>query len=98
MLIRSQNKQGIYNMDVISAIDFADSSNSLTHQIYVLINGREYLLGRYSTKEKAIAVLDMIEKKYLEPSYINDVGGGEYAKYERSVFQMPEDNEVNYEY
>ena len=40
----------------------------------------------------------MIEKKYLEPSYINDVGGGEYTKYERSVFQMPEDNEVNYEY
>lgn len=95
MIIRSQNKQNIFSFNAISGVGFNEyCDKSYPYQMYVLVEGREYLLGKYSLKRKAIQVLDMIQKQYLEPIYISDIGGGEYAKYERVVFQMPEDDEV----
>lgn len=95
MIIRSQNKQNIFSFNSISGIGFSEyCDKSYPYQMYVLVEGREYLLGKYSSKRKAIKVLDMIQEQYLKPTYINDIGGGEYAKYERVVFQMPEDDEV----
>lgn len=94
MLIRSQNKQNIFNINTISGIGFGEYPDTYQWQMFALIDGREYLLGKYSTKEKAIKVLGMIEEKYNKPTYINDLGGGEYTKYERITFQMPEDIEV----
>ena len=43
------------------------------------ITGCSYLLGEYSTKKKAIKVLDMIQEAYVN-GHIN--------------YQMPEDSEV----
>ena len=94
MLIRSQNKQNIFNINTINGIGFGEYPDTYPWQMFVLIGSIEYLLGKYSTKEKAIKVLDMIEKEYNKPTYINDLGSGEYCKYDHSSFQMPQDDEV----
>lgn len=78
MLIRSQNKQNIFNINSIDGIGFSDRYT--TCELFVAVNGREYTLGIYSSKEKAIQVLDMIEKEYVT-SFGTNV-----------VFYMPEEN------
>lgn len=86
MLIRSQNKQNIFNINTINGIGFAEYPDTYPWQMFALIDGIEYLLGKYSTKEKAIKVLDMIEKEYL------DANGYDYVR--NVTFQMPQDDEV----
>ena len=54
--------------------------------IYAM-NNANTTLGIYSTEEKAIKVLDMIESKYTE--------GNEWLSVAGKVFQMPQDSEVN---
>ena len=89
MLIRSQNKEMIINM-------------AATNQIYVRevyrpsgslidISSDEMRLGYYSTKEKAIKVLDMIQEAYCD---FMAVRNGDMWCGKDSVFQMPEDSEV----
>lgn len=92
MLIRSQNKQNIFNISTISGIGFGEHPDTYPWQMFALIDGREYLLGKYSTKEKAIKVLDMIEEEYNEPIYIHK-NGYQYEKYDHEVFHMPSDND-----
>lgn len=81
MWIRSQNKRrivelkGIINLDGDFDIVIYSSSSPLS---------RPFVLGNYSTKEKGIKVLDMIQKK-LESE-------GIYKG--KEVFQMPQDDEV----
>jgi acetyl-CoA carboxylase carboxyltransferase component len=91
MFIRSQNKQDLVNMNTINGLGTVGYG---TYNIYAVINDGQCLLGKYSTKEKAIRVLDIIEERTNEPIYINDIGGNEYAKYYHSSFQMPQDDEV----
>ena len=91
MLIRSQNKQNLINMDTINTIYCCGTNNS---NIYAESLSGDCLLGVYSTKEKALKVLDIIEARINEPIYINDEGNGEYAKYFHSSFHMPQDDEV----
>lgn len=52
-----------------------------------------WIIGEYSTREKAIKVLDMIQKKMIE---INKTKfyGIEYTCYTENLFQMPQDDEV----
>lgn len=90
MLIRTQSKRRLINLNTINSIEVDVSDNA----IYAKTMGTFYFLGEYSATEKAIKVLDMIEERANEPIYINDTGGGEYAKYFHSSFKMPEDNEV----
>lgn len=91
MLIRSQNKQNLINMDTINTIYCSGVNSS---NIYAESSSGDVLLGVYLTNEKALKVLDMIEARSNEPIYINDEGNGEYAKYFHSSFQMPQDDEV----
>ena len=51
-------------------------------------------IGTYSTEEKAIKVLDMIQEEYQIPIYQNTVAENEVATYRNTVFQMPADAEV----
>ena len=100
MLIRSQNKEQLYNLDSLYGICYEETHDykkgkeiSTNHEICV-DTGVVDSIGAYSTKEKAIKVLDMIQEKFQEPIYQNDVGGNEIAIYKNVVFQMPQDNEV----
>lgn len=83
MIIRSQNKKAIVNLNMIDTIEERDNQIR-----YFSGGGMETvgLLGQYSTEEKAIKVLDMICN-----AYENYRGGNVY---EHSIFNMPIDEEV----
>lgn len=70
MLIRSQNKEILVNFNVSDGIEIAEGTTKTVVTSY--ITGCSYLLGEYSTREKAIKVLDMIQESY---------GDSEYTKY-----------------
>lgn len=70
MLIRSQNKEILVNFNVSAGIEIAEGTTKTVVTSY--ITGCSYLLGEYSTREKAMKVLDMIQEAY---------GDSEYTKY-----------------
>lgn len=53
-----------------------------------------YTVGIYSTKEKAIKVLGMIQVKIKEPIYQVNIAVGEIETHKDIVFEMPQDDEV----
>lgn len=72
MLIRSQDNKQIINFNKAESIVLRNIENS------TLIWCGPHIIGEYSTEEKAIAVLDMIEN----------------AIWTDRFFQMPADEEV----
>ena len=64
MLIRSQNKELLVNFNVSAGIEIEEETTKTVVTSY--ITGCSYLLGEYSTKEKALKVLDMIQEAYAE--------------------------------
>ncbi len=80
MYIRSQEKDILCECTEVWIEQDEDNCNC--HQI---VND-DWILGEYSTKEKALKALDMLEKhlEYLE----NKVGG------RKIVFQMPQERDV----
>lgn len=96
MLIRSQNKEDLMQLDDISVCqrgDFPDICSNFAVVCYR--QGTHCVLGEYSTKEKAIKVLDNIEERYLQYGTIRDGRGNIYnAVIVPKFFQMPQDDEV----
>lgn len=91
MIIRSQDKKGIVNFNNIDSMWFVGG------QIQYF-NGAENskgVLAEYSSKEKAIKVLDMICEQYQYTQECKCGGIGLYKP--EFVFQMPEDSEVSVE-
>ena len=80
MLIRSQDNKKIINLDNVESI----SVSTLDGSAVIWCGSR--LIGEYSTEERAIKVLDMFERRYLDfcCNYHSKSG----------VFQMPADDEV----
>ena len=74
MLIRSQDKRMIINFDNICTISAFPEKDS--EDIYVEDGTGSLMVGRYSTKEKAMKVLDMIQEAYadFEASKITNAG------------------------
>ena len=64
MLIRSQNKELLVNFNVSAGIEIEERNTKTVVTSY--ITGCSYLLGEYSTKAKAMKVLDMIQEAYAE--------------------------------
>lgn len=77
MLIRSQNKELLVNFNVSAGIEIEEWNTKTVVTSY--ITGCSYLLGEYSTKAKAMKVLDMIQEAYIN-GHID--------------YQMPADSEV----
>ena len=77
MLIRSQDKEMIVNTDTTNHIFIGEAyrPNGSLHDVCA----DEMRLGYYSTKAKAMKVLDMIQESYVN-GHID--------------YQMPEDSEV----
>ena len=74
MLIRSQNKEVLVAFEFLLDIEVSGGVISSRRDM-----GWHCLLGEYSTKEKAMKVLDMIQEAYVN-GHID--------------YQMPEDSEV----
>lgn len=78
MLIRSQNKEVLVNMEASIVFHISDAIGK-KYPIFVYWKGNGYVIGLYSTKAKAMKVLDMIQEAYVN-GHID--------------YQMPEDSEV----
>ena len=89
MLIRSQNKELLVNFNVSAGIEIEERNTKTVVTSY--ITGCSYLLGEYSTKEKALKVLDMIQEAYERYEYEKVFKTG-LTLFE--TFQIPEDSEV----
>lgn len=74
MIIRSQDKKKIYNFEQIRKID-CETNSVMADDVSVM--------GTYSTEEKAIKVLDMIENACRNIAFTDG-----------TVFHMPQDSEV----
>lgn len=74
MLIRSQNREVLINLNSMAGIEIAEGPIKTIITSY--ITGCSYLLGEYSTKAKAMKVLDMIQEAYVdfEASKITNAG------------------------
>lgn len=74
MLIRSQDKRMIVNFDNICTVSAFPEKDS--EDIYVEDGTGSLMIGRYSAKEKAMKVLDMIQEAYanFEASKIISTG------------------------
>ena len=79
MIIRSQNKRQIVKFEKATACENGD----------VYISGN--YMGTYSTEEKAIKVLDMIQSAY---NSIETMKIDKGAWRDNHYFQMPSDEEV----
>ena len=77
MLIISQNSEILINLNTLTGIEIAEGP--IKTIITSHITGCTYLLGEYSTKAKAMKVLDMIQEAYVN-GHID--------------YQMPADSEV----
>jgi hypothetical protein len=91
MLIRSQDKKNLVNINTINGLGICEYG---TYNIYALINSGQYLLGKYSTEENAVRVLDMIEEVYSKPVVCDVFSDNEKLIYSNLVFQMPQDDKV----
>lgn len=89
MLIRSQNKAVLLNFSNLAAIYTVKDGDDFI--ISSLEGENKCTLGRYSTKAKAMKVLDMIQEAYCKFMSVknDDAWSGK-----ESVFYMPEDSEV----
>ena len=89
MLIRSQNKAILLNFSNWAAIYIVKDGDNFI--ISSLEGENKCTLGKYSTKAKAMKVLDMIQKAYCKFMSVknDDAWSGK-----ESVFYMPEDSEV----
>ena len=88
MLIRSQNKKKIttdLNLEIYKP-PYSDK--------YKINAGNVGYIGTYSTEEKAIKVLDMIQQKYIQYGKIRQGFSVEAVVVLPKVFQMPKDSEV----
>lgn len=68
MLIRSQDKRMIVNFDNICTVSAFPEKDS--EDIYVEDGTGSLMVGRYSTKVKALKVLDMIQEAYADAELI----------------------------
>ncbi len=97
MLIRAQDKVEIVNLDNIASIyayviEQKDKGIQEKYKTEIKYHAGKTLnnryLGTYSSEEKALKVLDMIQEKYLNANNFNG-----YVM--NTVFEMPAYDEVN---
>ena len=106
MLIRSQNKHVLINLQRAKSIGYRDQFNgpiNSNHKfpISFVIVADGITIGDYSNREKCIKVLDMIQNAYETSIYSDEIFDYSaqvkrpYIFMDNKVFQMPQDSEVD---
>ena len=93
MWLRSQNKEMLINANNIRIISDSHSYDIICD----FYDGEYYYLGEYSTKEKAMEVMDMIQNAITGTrfEFTDIVRDCDLAGIEiHNVFNMPQDSEV----
>ena len=99
MLIRSQDKERIMNFTGASVGIDQEMSNDNNICIAIFYSENAYEeLGEYSTQEKALKVLDMIQEAYSEYQIMLNFSVSYLHEFKEktdgfAIFQMPEDSE-----
>lgn len=95
MLIRSQDKSILINMNNVSSIEVGDD------RLRIFANNGDaiYDIGEYSTEAKVMKVLDMIQEAYSEYQIMLNFSVSYLHEFKEktdgfAIFQMPEDSEV----
>lgn len=94
MLIRSQNKEVLVTFEYLPNIEVSGGVISARRDMEW-----HCLLGEYSTKAKAMKVLDMIQEAYSEYQIMLNFSVSYLHEFKEktdgfAIFQMPEDSEV----
>ena len=94
MLIRSQNKEVLAVFENLLDVEVSGGVINAKKD-----NGWYCLLGEYSTKAKAMKVLDMIQEAYSEYQIMLNFSVSYLHEFKEktdgfAIFQMPEDSEV----
>lgn len=93
MIIRSQDKKKVINFDNTKSICCGEIETTTLFAFFGC--GDCERIGEYSTEEKAIKVLDMIQNAYTQYGTIKDGLGNIHNAFNLpKVFQMPQDSEV----
>lgn len=94
MLIRSQNKRSLFNLNNITKLTVG-KVYGLTETDWIIeadkVPFRESL-GQYSSEEKVMIVLGMIEERYNNLEMMKLEGTKKY--FINFVFEMPQDEDV----
>lgn len=87
MWIRSQDKTKLLKVEDVRILDYSDSYSNIWAN-------NNCNLGKYSTKEKALKVMDIIQTRIIqnETIYAHGFSGSGVRDY--NIFQMPADEEV----
>ena len=92
-LIRTQDKKTIINMHCTQHIKIEHTKfDNTQEEVYKLVT-EKINLGEYTSEEKALKVLDMIEELYIEMWRV-EVGADNPKKSSSPIFIMPQDSEV----
>ena len=83
MLIRSQSKEVLVNVDNLAGIGLEEAM--ATPVIVCCNSGCAYVLGKYSSRERAKKVLDMIQEAYTGCIAINSISAGLTANEQLSI-------------
>lgn len=100
MLIRSQNKKRIINFSLISDLVVSRNDNNnrweilAYHPCLTQSNCEPSIIGVYSTKEKAIKVLDDI-CSFADGLHFETILPDRSGRKKGVVFQMPQDDKLN---
>lgn len=93
MLIRSQDKTALVKFEnIVINLKLPESLRVICWSLQdAQRSGGYFVLGEYSTKEKSLKVLDMIQEAYMKFMSVknDDAWNGKEA-----IFQMPEDGSV----
>lgn len=95
MLIRSQNKETLVNIETSIVLYISGTIGKK----YPISTSNGYAIGFYSTKAKAMKVLDMIQEAYSEYQIMLNFSVSYLHEFKEktdgfAIFQMPEDSEV----
>lgn len=99
MFVRSQNKEVLVNVNDVCFYKMKKDSYQFRCYGY---GDNYYILGEYSTQEKALRVMDMIQKQiaFCSESYeivrpvLKSDNFEPYRKKREVVFNMPKDGDV----
>ena len=98
MLIRSQDKEILINFNNSPTIKIMGTKGDVII-ICSLDTYETFAIGNYSTKAKAMKVLDMIQEAYSEYQIMLNFSVSYLHEFKEktdgfAIFQMPEDSEV----
>lgn len=91
--IRGQERTSLIEVSHVRMGVYANDENTLEYKIIYDTSDVMFDLGTYSTEEKALKVLDMIQKIIVDNGYM-EAGMPRVFSPQHCVFEMPADEEV----